>query len=172
MPMLTGKIHLRDLTENDINENYLSWFRDQEVTKYLDSRNLTKQEVLDNIAKGKKLGTHVMLAIVENESGKHIGNVKIGPINTATKVSDLVTVIGDLSSQGKGFGSEAILVGSNYAFEHVGIRKLAGRINVRNTASVKAYLAAGWIIEGILRDHDLRDGKPEDVYSVAKFPVD
>ena len=170
MKKINSKIHLRDLTENDITEDYLMWFRDQEVTQYLDAQNLTKQEVLENITKGKKLGVHIMLAIVENESGKHIGNVKIGPINTITKVSDLVTVIGDLSSQGKGYGREAILAGCDYAFDHVGIRKLAGRINVKNIASVKAYMAAGWFIEGILREHDFRNGVPEDVYAVARFP--
>ena len=170
MEKITNKIHLRDLTENDITEDYLTWFRDQEVTQYLDAQNLTRQEVLENIDKGKKLGVHIMLAIVENESGKHIGNVKVGPINTTTKVSDLVTVIGDLNSHGKGYGREAILEGSNYAFEHAGIRKLAGRINVKNIASVKAYMAAGWFIEGVLKEHDFRNGIPEDVYSVAKFP--
>lgn len=170
MEKITSKIYLRELTDDDVTEEYLEWFRDQEVTQYLDAHNLTRQEVLENIAKGKKLGVHVMLAIIENTSGKHIGNVKVGPINKVTKVSDLVTVIGDLGSHGKGYGRDAILAGSHYAFENLGIRKLAGRINVKNIASVKAYMAAGWYIEGVLREHTLRNGVPEDVYSVARFP--
>jgi RimJ/RimL family protein N-acetyltransferase len=55
------------------------------------------------------------------------------------------------------------------AFEVYGIRKLSGKINIRNISSVKAYLGAGWFIEGILRDHDLRDGVLSDVYCVSKF---
>jgi RimJ/RimL family protein N-acetyltransferase len=165
-----SKIYLRELTENDITDEYLNWFSNQEITYFLDSKNLTKNQVLENIENGKKLRTYFMLAVIEKESNKHVGNVKVGPINVVTNVSDLVTVIGDKGSQGKGYGREAILVASQYAFHNLHIRKLAGKINVRNVASVKAYMAAGWIIEGVLRDHDLRNGIPEDVYSVAKFP--
>jgi RimJ/RimL family protein N-acetyltransferase len=38
-----------------------------------------------------------------------------------------------------------------------------------NVASVKAYLRADWIIEGVLKDHYLYEGKPQDRILVACF---
>ena len=38
-----------------------------------------------------------------------------------------------------------------------------------NIPSVKAYLRAGWIIEGVLKDHFLYEDKPQDRVLVACF---
>jgi RimJ/RimL family protein N-acetyltransferase len=39
-----------------------------------------------------------------------------------------------------------------------------------NKASIGAYLKAGWVIEGILKDHYLVDDLPMDRVLVACFP--
>ena len=162
-------IKLRPLTENDITDEVVAWFSKNEVNFYLDSKNLTRLDLITNLELSNTSKAFHMLAIEEIYSNKHIGNVKIGPINFTTLVADLVTVIGDPKFHGLGLGKKSIEIASDMAFEVYGIRKLSGKINVRNISSVKAYLGAGWFIEGILRDHDLRNGVVSDVYCVSKF---
>lgn len=103
-----------------------------------------------------------MYAICLKEDGRHIGNLKIGPIEWKHGTSDLVTVIGDREQWGKGFATEAIKLGNKIAFEKYNIRKLSGGMYASNVPSIKAYTNAGWIIEGRLFNHYVHSGKFED----------
>ncbi|HPQ07917.1 MAG TPA: GNAT family protein [Bacteroidia bacterium] len=163
------RVYLRELTFDDVNEEYLSWFKDNEVTSFLevDGKSLTKKIVEEYIDEGRKTGTYYMYAICYKDNDKHIGNLKIGPINKKHLVSDLVCVIGDKKYWGKGLATEAISLGNKLAFEKYGIRKLHGQIYADNIGSIKAYCKAGWIIEGVIKGRYLVNGKPMDQILVS-----
>jgi [ribosomal protein S5]-alanine N-acetyltransferase len=86
--------------------------------------------------------------VVDKDSDKHIGNVKIGPIDWERSIADLVTVIGDRSFAGRGIGTEAISIGQNIAFDVHDLHTLSGGIYEPNIASLKAYTRSGWKIVG------------------------
>ena len=73
-------IYIRPLLYQDITERYLSWFKNDLVTKFLDSKNLTKIEVVDYIKHGIETGSYYLYAICLKSNDLHIGNIKIGPI--------------------------------------------------------------------------------------------
>ena len=163
------KIYLRELVEDDVTDRYLSWFRDPQVTEFLEARNLTSKDVIDYIRAGKETATYYMFAICSNESGLHVGNLKVGPIERKHMLSDLVTVIGDKNYWGIGLATEAIMLGNELAFSHYGIRKLSAGMYADNIRSIKAYTKAGWVIEAILQGHYLLNGKILDRICVACF---
>lgn len=170
MPVNKSKlISLRELTADDIDERYLSWFSDRVVTQFLSARNLTRQDVIDYIDEGRRSGTYYMLALCDAASGLHIGNVKIGPIDRSNGNSDLVTVIGDRSFWGKGLATEAISLASQLAFEVYGIRKLCGSIISNNVGSIKSYTRGGWHIECVRKHQYLVDGELQDEVFVGCF---
>jgi len=164
------RLYLRELAEADVTEEYLNWFRDDRVTGFLQAKNLTRQEVVDYMNYGRNSKTYYMYAICDKLNNKHIGNLKIGPIDLRHNVSDLVTVIGDTSYWGKGLATEIIQVGNRLAFEKYDIRKLTGGMYEGNTSSIKAYTKAGWITEGRLIGHYLcDDGRVMDRVQVSCF---
>ena len=165
------KIFLRPLLEEDVIEKYLSWFKDPEVTNFLevDGNSLTKQKVIDYIEEGKKTKTYYMYAVCLTENKKQIGNIKVGPINHKHGLSDLVVVIGDKKYWGKGLASEAIKKGMEIAFKEYNIRKLSGSIHSGNAGSIKAYTNAGWFIEGTLKDQFVVNGEFHDRIMVGCF---
>ena len=167
--MIKPRIYLRELLHSDINEEYLSWFRDNEVTSFLEVQgsSLTKQLVEDYMDLGRNTASYYMYAICLLEGDKHIGNLKVGPINHKHKIADLVCVIGDKSFWGKGLAAEAISLGNTIAFETYDIRKLHGQIYADNIGSVKAYSKAGWIIEGVIEGRYLKDDKAMDQILVS-----
>ena len=166
---MNDKLYLRTLTHNDINDNYLSWFKDGEVTSFLEvnGNKLTKQMVTDYIDEGIKTESYYMYAICTIENDLHIGNLKVGPINRKHHVADLVCVIGDKRFWGKGLATQAIALGNKLAFEKYQIRKLHGQIYADNIGSIKAYCKAGWIIEGVIEGRYLVNGKPMDQILVS-----
>ena len=164
-----NSILLRELSPDDVNDRYLSWFRDEVVTQFLTSHNLSRQDVISYIEAGNRSGSYHMLALCDLTSELHIGNVKIGPIDRINGVSDLVTVIGDRRFWGKGIATEAIELASNLAFSLLGIRKLCGSIISNNLGSIKSYTRAGWHIECIRKNQFQVKGELQDEVFVSCF---
>jgi ribosomal-protein-alanine N-acetyltransferase len=168
----TSRVYLRPLEESDINADYAGWFADGTVTHFLDSRGISISDAVDYLRHGLETREYFMQAIIDRETSRHIGNVKLGPINWAHMFSDLVTVIGDRSFWGKGYATDAIREGTLLAFRKYNIRKLSGGIARGNVGSLKAYTRAGWVVEGIMVGHHLIDGKAEDRIVVSAFNPD
>lgn len=157
---MTGPIYLRRLVESDFDARYLAWFRDPSVTRFLDASGISREEAIDHLRRGQDGRSWRLYAICETGSNRHVGNLKIGPINWKHAVSDLVTVIGERSVWGRGYARQAIRLGIRIAFDEMNIRKLSASIDSLNVGSLKAYTAAGFVIEGVLPDHFVhrRDG--------------
>lgn len=165
--------YLRSLQAEDFTERYLAWFRDPEVTRYLDAKNITREDAVAHLEEGKQGNTWYIYAICEAANDRHIGNLKIGPIHSRYLVSDLVTVIGERDAWGKGYAREAIKLGIKIAFEELNLRKLSASIDSRNIGSLKAYTAAGFAVEATLKDQcmDLSSGEAilSDMIYIACF---
>jgi len=148
-----NKIYIRPLLNEDITERYLSWFKNDLVTKFLDAKNLSRDQVINYLKYGKETGSYYLYAICLNENDLHIGNIKIGPIKRKEGVSDLVTVIGDQNYWGQGFARYAIMCALDIGFNQGGLRKFSASINSLNASSVKAYIAAGLEKEAIIKNY-------------------
>jgi RimJ/RimL family protein N-acetyltransferase len=164
-----GEVFLRPMEEADYDERYLSWFRDGEVTHFLDARDLTRQDAVNYLRWGRETGRRFMYAICDSHTGLHIGNVKIGDIDPKSNISDLVTFIGDRRYWGRGRATAAIRLGIGLAFERYDIRKLSGGILAGNVGSLKAYTRAGFVVEAVLHSHRILEGKPVDWVVVSCF---
>ena len=91
------KIALRPLREEDINDTYLSWLNDGEVTKYLETGTfpVTADELRKFYEAISKSKTDVLFAIIDKSTDTHIGNIKLGGINWVHRFADLGIMIGD-----------------------------------------------------------------------------
>ncbi len=153
---------LRLLDEADITDRYLAWFRDAEVTRFLEARDISRADAIEHL---RRPGQYVYAI---EWDGRHVGNVKIGPIDRHG-VSDLVTVIGDRSAWGQGLGAQVVDMACRIGFEVYGVRKYSIGIYRDNVASLVAYTRAGFSIEAILEDHVTLDGKPQAKTLLARF---
>ena len=88
------KIILRNLKVEDINERYISWFKDYEVTRFLEASNITIEDSIKHLNYGI-VTKHITYLQYVGKNNLHIGNVKVGPIKKKYGISDLVTFIGD-----------------------------------------------------------------------------
>lgn len=161
------KVYLRLITESDITERYLDWFRDEDVTFFLEAKNLNYQEVVDYFKSGHASGAYYIYAICLVENDLHVGNVKIGPINPKHKTSGLPTFIGDKAYWGKGIATEAIRIATAIAFDEFDIRKMTGGMYSTNHFSKQEFVDGGWYVEGILKGHYELNGELMDRLCVA-----
>ncbi|WP_429053247.1 hypothetical protein [Aeromonas rivipollensis] len=79
-----SSITIRNMIISDITETYCDWLNDIEVNNYLESR-FTKWD-LNSLLKyyHDKNGIELLLAIIDDNSGAHVGNIKISSLDTCT----------------------------------------------------------------------------------------
>ncbi len=165
------RIYLKKLDFNEIDSRVLDWFENSDLMKYYTNskRKITKLDLEKSIKQGELNENNYTYGIYTLEKNVLIGTIKLGPINLAHKISDLVVLLGDTDYHGKGYSVEAIELGNKLAFEVYDIRKLFGGMYESNIASIKAYTRAGWVIEGRLKGHYLEGEMALDRVLVGCF---
>jgi len=100
---------------------------------------------------------------------RHIGNLKIGPIDRNHGTADLGILIGEKDCWGRGLATEAIALATEYAFSELRLRKITAGSYSNNPGSVKAFVKAGWEVEGSMRMQYIASGKLVDKILLAAF---
>lgn len=150
-PLTSENLTLRTLTTADASESYLAWLSDPDVNRYLEVRFLppcTVDELARFITETNDSVHSLMLGIFLRSNDRHVGNIKLGPIDWHHATGDIGLLIGDKQEWGKGHASIAISLLVEYAFTQLGIAKLTAGCYSENEGSRRAFLKAGFIEEG------------------------
>ncbi len=164
-PFIEGKqIYLREVRISDVNENYCSWLNDPEVNRYLETRYIPRslQNIKEFVEKMDENPDEIFLAICLKENDMHIGNIKLGPINWIHRFADISLLIGEKQCWGRGLATEAIKILSGFAFDVLNLNKLRSGCYAGNAGSAKAFLKAGFILEGTLKKQWMVNGTYQD----------
>lgn len=142
-------VSLRLLTRADCTPQYVAWLQDPEVTRYLETRWSPQsiETVIDFVSTTMSSPANYLFAIIENEGSRHIGNLKIGPINANHGFADVSYFIGEKSFWGRGYASEAVRLASHIAFDRLGLRRLQAGLYEGNRGSARALEKAGFEFE-------------------------
>jgi len=155
-----GQLRLRDVQLSDVTDDCYVWMNDPEVTRYLETRVVprSKERIAAYVAEMAASNDSVFLAMIEKAKDRHIGNIKLGPINWIHRRADIALVIGDKRAWCKGYAAEAIGLVSEYAFQTLGLHKVTAGIDSNNSGSTAAFLQAGFVEEGRRRQQYFCNG--------------
>ncbi|MFZ0918985.1 MAG: GNAT family protein [Candidatus Dormiibacterota bacterium] len=162
---LTGpRVSLRPISLDDCTARYVAWLRDPEVNQYLETRWV--EQTLDSV-KAFVAGVNAdpashLMAITDAQSGRHIGNIKIGPIRKHHNYADLSYFIGDRDFWGRGYATEAIHLAIRLGFERLGLHRLQAGTYSGNVGGARALEKAGFIRDAVLHDQLLGPSGWED----------
>jgi len=169
---LHGKrIYLRPVAPSDANENYLRWMNDPEVTRYLESRFVrhTAEGLRDYIAEKQDDPDTLFLAIVLRQGDRHIGNIKLGPIDWHHCRGEVGIILGEKDCWGKGYATEAIQLLADYAFGELKLHKLTAGCYSVHPGSARAFQKAGFVVEGLRPSHCLCDDRYVHLILLGKW---
>ncbi len=166
----TERLVLKTLLPEHYSDEYLGWLHDPEVIRYLELRHGTHTpENVKEFARNMLVSPdNLQMGIFLKDGGRHIGNIKLGPVNWRYRRADIGLMIGDKPSWGKGYASEAIAGICEIGFEELGLQRIQAGAYASNKGSIKAFLKAGFSEEGVLKSYWLVDGQPEDEILVGK----
>ncbi len=158
------RMYLREVRLSDVNDDYYRWMNDPEITRHLESRFYpNSMEGLREYVAGK-LSDHesAFLAIVLKAGDRHIGNIKLGPINWIHRFADVGVLIGAREEWGKGYATEAIGLAMKYASNVLNLHRLTAGCYADAVGSAKAFLKAGFAQEGVRKSHFFSNGRYVD----------
>lgn len=166
-----SQISLFLLEPKHVTQDYVSWLNDPQVNKYLESRFVTHtlastknfvQAMVDS-------PDNLFLGIKSHLLDRHVGNIKIGPINKYHRVGEMGIMVGDKEAWGNSIGSLAIKMMLKVAQDHFMLRKVISGCYLSNIRSQRVFEKNGFTIEAVLKKHSLINGQPEDCVLMTKF---
>ena len=142
----TYRFVLREITEEDAGETYLSWLRDPLSVKYIAAAGKKnelsdlRQYISERVGKREVL----FLSILDATSGQHIGNVKYEPVNEEMGYAIVGILIGEVTYRGKGVAKEVIYASSKWLSENRNINEILLGVHIENAPAIKAYENMGF----------------------------
>lgn len=169
-PIETPRLRLTMLSAADCGSPYLDWMNDPRVQRYLESRHVKhdRSGLERFVATCNESNDRLLLGIRPRTDGRHVGNVKLGPIDRPNARASVGIMIGDTSAVGRGYAAEALRVLADHAFATLGLGKLTAGAHAPNVASVRAFERAGFAVEAILPRHAVLDGERVDVVMMGR----
>ena len=91
-------------------------------------------------------------ALAIEAGGRHVGNIVFDRMDPHVGTARLSIYIGESDARLRGVGTSAVLAGVRHAFTQLGVRKVWLVVHCENAPAIRAYLRAGFLIEGVLRE--------------------
>lgn len=159
----------KPLDRSFTSQAYVDWMNDSEVNRFMESGGDYTLQKLEDFLHSIEQKAIFFWAIITKE-GKHIGNIKIDPINWRNKVGEYGIMLGDKSEWGKGYAREASEKIIEYCFsEKVNLRKITLGVVEDNLIALSLYKKMSFIIEGTYESHAYHLDKWCNVIRMAMF---
>jgi len=162
----TGRLVLRNLAAADATQAYLGWMNDPLTTRFLEAR-LLEHDLgsLRTFIECCNADPRVLLLGICLADDRHIGNIKLGPVDAFHGLASVGLLIGEQDCWGRGYATEAIEAVTAHAFRKLGLEKLTAGCYASNVGSARAFLKAGWLEEGRSRAMwRLDDGREDNIH--------
>ncbi len=169
--IIEGKlIYFRNLNIQDIDNGWLKWVNEKEITRHMPYVKSKKRKELIEYLKKNKLPYSKIFAICLKNNGQYIGNARLSSIDKTNGTAIYGRLIGEKNFQGKGVGSEVLNLLCIYAFDYLKLNKIFCGVLNNNISSIKSNIKAGAIREGIWKNHVRINKKYQDInlYSIFK----
>jgi RimJ/RimL family protein N-acetyltransferase len=158
--------YLRPLERADIEGNWLHWFNDPEVTRYMLRGTMpttveSQTAFYESVVTGSD--SDLVLAIVSRDDDVHLGNIGLHRIDWQHGSAEYGIVVGERDHWGRGVATEATRLICRHGFERLNLHRIWLGVIAEHEAAIRVYRRAGFVEEGRHREEVLRDGRRCDV---------
>ena len=155
----TDRLMLKALSREHCSSSYVKWMNDHDVIKYLETGGDYTLKKLNDFLLEQETNNILFWAIHIKKSNKHIGNIKIDPINYDDNSAEYGILMGDKKFWGKGFGYEASKRVLKYCFEDLKLSFITLGVIEDNMNAIKLYKKIGFTTMKKIEDSGIYDNK-------------
>jgi RimJ/RimL family protein N-acetyltransferase len=167
-PVLTGeKAALRPFTEADA-EVIAEMIEDPEVIRFTFEPDtvITPESLRSWYGSRSDRTDRLDLAVTDRATGELVGEVVLNEWNPATRSCNFRTLLGP-RGRGRGLGTEATRLIVAYGFEQLGLHRIELQAYAHNRRALHVYEKVGFVVEGVRREVQLREGEWADEVLMA-----
>ena len=161
----TERFYLRTLTLSDVEGNYRNWLNDAEIVRHNSHGRFPQTpETLSQYVKSTTITTNqIVLAVVEKNTGHHIGNISLQQINWVDRNAEIAFLLGEIAYAGKGVMFEAGEKLIQHAFSTLNLHRVYCGTSSVNTAMLRLAEKLGMEQEGRRKDAIFNNGTYHDL---------
>lgn len=110
---------------------------------------------------------YLVESLIDPDGPVLIGTTSLFDIDWASRTANYGRLLINGPDRQKGYGFEAEVLLLSYAFNVLGLRKIWSEILAYNEAALRLHEKTGFVVEGRLRWHVLKDGKYIDLVLIG-----
>jgi len=146
-------------------ETVRSWVNDPEVNRYMLVGHvpLTLGQELAYYQSVESSDSAQVFEIHVAKDMRLIGHVGFDGLDLRHRHAELGIMIGDREHQGRGFGRDALVTALRFAFDTLGLHRVAIKARHDNERGLRLYRSVGFKEVGVEREVDYAEGRFHDV---------
>ncbi|GGY13937.1 GNAT family N-acetyltransferase [Paludibacterium paludis] len=167
------RLRLRDFTGHDLPFVYAGLSHPDVIKHYgisYDSIDACQLQ-MDWFQSIRRDGTGRWLAIERKDDGQPIGAIGLSSLSREHRCAELGYWLLP-QFWGEGYMREALAGFVEYAFRELGLHRIEAEVELDNTASQKQLAAAGFTLEGIRRECEMKNGAFLSLAGYARLSTD
>jgi len=141
---------LEKFSDKFLTQEYLDWVKEPKMNIIHSHPTMTMEELRNYCYKLMNSKKDYLFAIVVKDNNKHIGNVRLGPIDVYARTCRFGFIIGDTAYHGRGIGTEIVRVCVDFCFSKLNIHKIHLGVWDYNKATIRVYEKNNFITEKVL----------------------
>lgn len=166
------KTILRPVNTSDF-DYFFNWHSDIYIRQQGIMHPFLNTEILEkdwiNSVCSDKSNKKIVFTILDLMNKNPIGYFQLTNINYISSNCYLGIIIGEKDIRGKGYGSDAMKLGTKYAFDFLRLHKISLEVLSENTSAIDLYKKLGFIVEGEFKDEFYFNGRYFNVLKMAKL---
>jgi RimJ/RimL family protein N-acetyltransferase len=99
---------------------------------------------------------------IEDSSGQFIGRIEYEQLHPVDRTAEVMIMLGESSSRGKGLGTDAMVTLLRYLFDDRQIERVSLTVLAWNEPAIASYKKVGFVVEGRLKAESWFEGSPHD----------
>ncbi|ASJ55813.1 GNAT family N-acetyltransferase [Brevibacillus formosus] len=145
------RVFLRPIGTEDTELYFRSLFNKETRKLTGTQRHFTREQIHQYIANKGQDSSSVLLLICLCENDQVIGDIQIGDIDPKNRSAFIRISIDQNAYQGKGYGSEALLLMLDYGFGILNLHRIELNVFAFNERAIHTYEKLGFQREGVQR---------------------
>lgn len=152
---------LEPFSNKFVNNEYLAWMKDAETAKFIQKakQNISLNDL--NLFVNKMIDSNFdyFFAILSKKNSKHIGNVRLGPIDFKAMRSNFGILIGNKNFHGIGIGTEVLNLIKKFSFKYLKLKKIVFPVVQKNIPAMNLYKKNGFVLKKSLKKNFVKNGQ-------------
>lgn len=147
--------------------------QDPEVLRFTGTHTkFTRERVEDWTAKLLGRDDRADWAILRASDRAYVGDASLGDLDADNRSMSFRIALGGAAEFGRGYGTEALRLLLDYAFDVVGVHRVTLEVFDFNTRAQRVYEKCGFVREGVQREALYWDGQWHDTIDMAVLAGD